>query len=567
MEQKRLFIALGVSFLIIFGWSRIFGPQPKPVPEKPAEKVSQTTAGKTQDQQTSVASAPGAPATSTVAASTPQKPAREARTITIDTPLFSMALSEKGAAVTSMVLKDFRESIETDSPNKQLISKEIKTGNVLTTLTGNTAVDLENAVFTLDSNANNLTVGSEPITVRFQYQANDALGVNKPLWIDKVYTFYPDTYLVDVKVSIINKSDTIFKGSLALGLVQTMDEDAGGIGFEGASGYINYALQQISNDDIQDLNPNSQDQNPLTGKVGWVAIEERYFMTSLIPKGDFNGRMALSRKEAITRNDVVKNIESLAPSEVTVVETQLFMGPKRLSTLKTYKNDLDKAIDYGWFDFLAKPCLWFMNFIYGYIPNYGIAIIILTIVTRAIFWPLAKKSYKSMGEMRKIQPLMQEIREKYKDDKQRMNQEMMTLYRTYKINPLGGCLPMLIQLPVFFALYKMLYSAIELRHAPFFGWINDLSAPDRLFHFGFDVPLMDAPDGIPVLTLIMGASMLLQQKMSPSPGDPAQAKMMMLMPIVFTFIFINFSSGLVLYWLVSNIFSIAQQYYTQKKTA
>jgi YidC/Oxa1 family membrane protein insertase len=228
---------------------------------------------------------------------------------------------------------------------------------------------------------------------------------------------------------------------------------------------------------------------------------------------------------------------------------------------------LDKAVNFGFFDFLAKPCLWFMNFIYGFIPNYGIAIIILTIVTRALFWPLAKKSYKSMGEMRKIQPLMQEIREKYKNDKARMNQEMMTLYRTYKINPLGGCLPMVIQLPVFFALYKMLYSAIELRHAPFFGWITDLSAPDRLFRFNFDIPLMDSPEGIPVLTLLMGASMLLQQKMTPTPGDPAQAKMMMLMPIIFTFIFINFSSGLVLYWFVSNLFSIAQQFYTQKQAS
>jgi YidC/Oxa1 family membrane protein insertase len=182
-----------------------------------------------------------------------------------------------------------------------------------------------------------------------------------------------------------------------------------------------------------------------------------------------------------------------------------------------------------------------------------------------MFWPLAQKSYKSMGEMRKLQPLMQEIREKYKGDKAKMNQEMMTLYRTYKINPMGGCLPMLIQLPVFFALYRMLYQAIELRHAPFFGWITDLSAPDRLFEFGFKIPFMEPPYGIPVLTIIMGASMILQQKMTPAPGDPTQAKMMMLMPVIFTFIFINFSSGLVLYWLVSNIFSIAQQYYTQKK--
>jgi YidC/Oxa1 family membrane protein insertase len=172
-----------------------------------------------------------------------------------------------------------------------------------------------------------------------------------------------------------------------------------------------------------------------------------------------------------------------------------------------------------------------------------------------------------MSEMKKIQPLMAQIREKYKDDKKKMNEETMALYKTYKVNPLGGCLPMVVQIPVFFALYRMLYEAIELRHAPFIGWITDLAAPDRLLHFSFTVPFMEPPYGIPVLTIIMGATMFIQQKMSPPMGDPMQAKMMMMMPVVFTFIFINFSSGLVLYWLINNIVSISQQYYIQKKYA
>jgi len=238
-----------------------------------------------------------------------------------------------------------------------------------------------------------------------------------------------------------------------------------------------------------------------------------------------------------------------------------------MQVLKDVDHDLSKAIHFGMFDIIAKPLLWFMNFIYSRIPNYGIAIIVLTILTKILLWPLGSKSYKSMSEMKRLQPLMAEIREKHKDDKKMMNQEIMSLYRTYKINPMGGCLPMILQIPVFFALYRMLYQAIELRHAPFFLWINDLSAPDRLFHFSFSIPFMQPPYGIPVLTVIMGATMLLQQKMSPPPGDPTQAKMMMLMPIVFTVIFINFSSGLVLYWLINNILSIAQQTYIQKKYA
>lgn len=170
-----------------------------------------------------------------------------------------------------------------------------------------------------------------------------------------------------------------------------------------------------------------------------------------------------------------------------------------------------------------------------------------------------------MNEMKKIQPLMMEIREKYKNDKQLMNKEMMTLYKTYKVNPASGCLPLLVQMPIFFALYRMLYQAIELRHAPFVGWITDLSGPDRLFQFNFSIPMMQPPTGIPVLTLVMGASFLLQQKMSPTTGDPMQAKIMLLMPIIMTLLFINFPAGLVLYMLVNNIISMGQQYYTQKK--
>lgn len=236
--------------------------------------------------------------------------------------------------------------------------------------------------------------------------------------------------------------------------------------------------------------------------------------------------------------------------------------------MKEIGYDLDKAINFGMFDFLAKPCLWIMNYIYDHIiSNYGIAIIVLTVFTKVLLWPLGNKSYKSMNEMKKIQPLVMEIREKYKGDKKKMNEATMALYKTYKVNPVGGCLPMVLQIPVFFALYRMLYEAIELRHAPFFGWINDLSAPDRLFDFGFSIPFMQPPYGIPVLTIIMGATMFLQQKISPAMGDPSQAKIMMLMPLVFTVIFINFSSGLVLYWLVNNVLSISQQYYTTTKAA
>jgi YidC/Oxa1 family membrane protein insertase len=289
---------------------------------------------------------------------------------------------------------------------------------------------------------------------------------------------------------------------------------------------------------------------------------------SLIPEQVEDASLRLFLKE----NNQIE-AQYLQPESLLEPGTQvkrryfLFFGPKSMQILGEVGHDLGKAVNFGMFDFIAKPCVWLMNKLYSMIPNYGVAIIILTVLIKILLWPLGSKSYKSMSEMKKLQPLMKEIRERYKNDKKKMNEETMSLYRTYKINPLGGCLPMVVQIPVFFALYRMLYEAIELRHAPFFLWIDDLSAPDRLFRFHFSIPFMEPPYGIPVLTIIMGATMLLQQKMSPPMGDPTQAKMMMLMPIVFTVVFINFSSGLVLYWLVNNVLSIAQQYYIQKKFA
>jgi YidC/Oxa1 family membrane protein insertase len=245
----------------------------------------------------------------------------------------------------------------------------------------------------------------------------------------------------------------------------------------------------------------------------------------------------------------------------------LYLGPQDLYILKALKGNLEKAINFGWFDIIAKPLLITLRFFNKHVSNYGVSIILLTILIKLLFWPLTHKSYQSMKEMRKLQPIMAKIREKYKGNKQEMNKQLMGLYKTYKINPMGGCLPMIIQIPVFFALFRVLPNSIELRHAPFILWIKDLSSPDRLFYFPFEIPFMAPPYGIPVLTLIMGASMFIQQKMTPVTGDPAQAKMMMLLPIVFTFMFINFPSGLVLYWLVNNVLSIAQQYKINRQSS
>jgi YidC/Oxa1 family membrane protein insertase len=242
----------------------------------------------------------------------------------------------------------------------------------------------------------------------------------------------------------------------------------------------------------------------------------------------------------------------------------VYLGPKGFDDLEHAGHDLVQAVDLGWFWFIAKPLLLMLRMIEAAVGNYGWAIILLTLAVRVMFYPVNKKQIEAMKGMQRIQPEVKKIQEKYKDDREKMNVEMMELYRRHKVNPLSGCLPMLVQLPVFIGLYNVLLQSIELRHAPFLGWMHDLSQPDRLGSLA--IPFVE-PAGIPVMTLLMGASMILQQKMTPSTADPAQQRAMLFMPVVFTVMFVNFPAGLVLYWLSNNILSIAQQWLSNRQQA
>jgi YidC/Oxa1 family membrane protein insertase len=299
----------------------------------------------------------------------------------------------------------------------------------------------------------------------------------------------------------------------------------------------------------------------MQGDLSWAAHVDSYFMCALIPgKGSVGSFTAVGEEKV--RTVLADGIIKLAPGETREFRYEGYLGPKKLAYLKETGYKLAKAINFGWFDILAKPMLYLLNFFHSIFGNYGIAIILLTCLIKGSFWPITQKGMKSMKNMQKLQPKVSKLKEKYKSDPAKMNQEMMALYKTYKVNPIGGCLPMLIQIPFFFALYRVLMAAIELRHAPFMLWINDLSAPDRLM-IGFDIPVLH---GIPVLTILMGASMYLQQKMTPTTADPTQAKVMQFLPIIFTAMFINFASGLVLYWFVNNLLSILQQQLINRQT-
>ncbi len=553
MEQFRLLLAIGLSFLVLFVWSMFF------VDRQPVTDQQETVTTKTRPEDEKVVGKTPAATSATIskedvdAINTAQIVEKQGREITVETPFYTVRISARGASFGSYILNNYRETVDKNSPHKQLIPPSFKEGVIRSSLLGNSLSGLNDAIFSISNEGDRLVVNNDKKDLFFTWVADDGT------LLTKTYTFDPESYLIGLTVEIKNASESVLKDQLVLSVRKPLEENKG-YGFVGPSALINDKLEQVKAKKIAD-------QDEYKGKIKWISVEDRYFLSSIIPDAEIDGRMKLDAVDGVVVNQLVNPMFELSPGEKQTFNFYVFMGPKSMDLLDSLGHDLGKALNFGFFNVIAKPCLWFMNKIHSVLPNYGIAIILLTLFTKIILWPLGNKSYKSMSEMKKLQPLMTEIREKHKGDKQKMNQELMALYKTYKVNPMGGCLPMVLQIPVFFALYRMLYQAIELRHAPFFLWINDLSAPDRLFDFGFSIPFMEPPYGIPVLTIIMGATMLLQQKMSPPPGDPTQAKMMMLMPVVFTFIFINFSSGLVLYWLINNVLSISQQYYVQKKTA
>ncbi len=548
MEQGRLFLAIILSLIVFIAWDYFFVKKP----DVNGKNQVQEQAQRLEQEQIDETDTAAHKVKASLSESRDFDKDEQIRTILVETPLLRITISERGAEVKGVVLKEYRVSANEDSEQLELISTENREGTVLVGFDGDRLNHIKDKKFSAQNEKEFISVIDKEKEVSFKYKNKDGVI------IEKRFSFHPDRYVIGYKIKIYNGSEQRLNEKMFLSLLKHSPEQKRMYGFEGPSAYVDNKLKQIKISKIE--------ENPLTqGDIKWVALQDRYFMSAFFPEDIIKTGMKLFKDEKeIIKITYIQPINDIRKGESKTFSYNLYFGPKSLEQLKKVGNELEEAVNFGMFDILAKPCLWIMNFFYGHIPNYGLSIILLTLFIKIVLWPLGTKSYKSMAEMKKVQPIMKEIREKHKDDKKKMNEEIMGLYKTYKINPLGGCLPMVVQIPVFFALYRMLYEAIELRHAPFFGWIKDLSAPDRLFDFGMSIPFMEPPIGIPVLTIIMGGTMFLQQKMSPPVGDPAQAKMMMMMPIVFTVIFVNFSSGLVLYWLINNIFSISQQYWTQK---
>jgi len=552
--EKRVIVAFVLSILVLLAWSFLFAPKPPKAPQKAPQK----------EEVAQVEKKEAHPETSKPPTAKPAPPPKEELEISpvmkeeevhIETPLYRAVISSAGPAIKSFKLKKYYKTLDPKSPLVELAHLG-KTGGDLLEIDFDHGSNPQtnNTFYQVDAEPITLIPGSAPQDLTFKAVRPDGVSVNQ------TFRFYPDKYQIDLLINLANQTEKPIDGNLRVQVENIPSENQSRYSFAGLALLLNGKLKQ--------LKPKSKEIKEgrnLSGRIGWLAHEDKYFMTAIIPdlypEGSFKGDFLPS---GLLRGTYSTPPISLRPQEQVSSQFTLYMGPRDLSILKQMGKKLDLAVNFGFFDIIARPMLSALRFFNKYVKNYGLSIIIITILIKILFWPLTHKSYKSMKEMQKLKPLMDKIKEKYKHDKQQMNKEVMALYRTYKVNPMGGCLPMVIQIPVFIALYNVFGKSIELRHAPFMLWINDLSAPDRLFNFPFHIPFMAPPYGIPVLTLLMGATMFITQKMTPTPGDPTQAKVMMFMPLFFTFLFVNFPSGLVLYWLVNNILQIGQQYRIKK---
>ncbi len=472
-----------------------------------------------------------------------------------------MKIIAQGARESSFELLKFKQGLEPDSPPMQMIRDPAYLPLDVELLT-HKDWDLYREPFSSDAPTElKVSPGEPPRSIPFRTE------IPGKVRLTKIFTVKPDSYAMDLEVQIQNLSAERLSDQMGLNFYFTpYSEPAHETGNPSR-------LTFSTNGSNHELQPKDFGKPETIPKApyDWVGYQNNYFIQAIIPLAQTGYEIIPSvvndetQHTQITRLVDLTEKFDLAPNQSWSFKLRLYNGPKEIAVLKQAGHDLSAAVDYGWFSFLAKPLLVVLRWFDSFTHNYGIAIILLTLIIEIVFWPLTQKSYTSMQKMKKIQPKIQQIREKYKDDREKLNQELMQVYKTYKVNPMGGCLPMALQIPVFFALYRMLNSSVELLHQPFVLWIRDLTVPDRLnVGFSINLPIIGHLDGLPVLTILMGVTMFVQQKMTPSSGDPRQEKIMLIMPIMFTFFFINFPAGLVLYWFVNNILSIAQQYWINR---
>ena len=565
-EQRNLVLAIALSVAIMLGFNHFY--------ESPKREQLQTAQGikapgEIMAAGSVVSSAVSTPTVSSAPVSLPSTPltreealAQGQNRISIKSSKLQGSFNLEGGRLDDISLLDYKETPEPGSPVVTILRPSQTQDSYYADfgwVSSSAEVALPTSQTKWASSSTQLTPTS-PVTLT--WDNGQGVVFERIISLDENYMFT----IVDRIHNKTAKSITLNAYS-QINRIDTPKTGGFMILHEGPVGVLKGKLQEFDYSKLQDKKIISEDS---TG--GWLGITDKYWLVALVPPSTEKIHTRFKHLVAQERN--VYQTELVYPSHVVEegktleVQQKLFVGAKKLELLDLYEKEFniknfDLALDFGWFYFLTKPLFYVMEYLNKILGNFGLAILVLTIFVKLLFFPLANKSYRSMSKMKKVQPKIEALKKRYENDKIRMNQELMGLYKKEKINPVSGCLPMLIQAPVFFCLYKVLFVSIEMRHAPFFGWIHDLSAPDptSIFNlFGllpFAVPAFLMIGAWP---LIMGATMIIQQRLNPQPADPIQAKMFMLMPIFFTFLLASFPAGLVIYWAWNNILSMIQQY-------
>ena len=567
-EQKNLYLAIGISIAIIIFFQILLPTQPiQPPTLEQNETLEPATSidGQTSQLVEEIKSRDDVINTT--------------KRVSFKNSSIQGSINLNGAIIDDLILSKYKTSLESNSDNIQLLLPD-GTSNPYYIETGwkelkGTNIDLPNLETEWESDSLNLTP-TNPVSLTWSNNQNVTFKINYSI---------DDEYMFSITQEIINNSNNsieVFPYRL-IKRINTPDTINFFILHEGLISLVNDELLEKNYDDIaEDCSSSLQTKKSFCdnkSQGGWLGFTDKYWMSALIPDSDqsinINYRHANNGRDSY-RAGYVGQIYNITPNNSLSYGGKLFVGAKKLNVLSAYDEKLSiprftDAIDWGWFSFLTKPVSYAINWFYSYAGNFGLAIIAFTILMRLILFPLAQASFKSMAKMKKLQPDMQRLKETYPNDRQKMQQELMALYKKEGANPVAGCLPILVQIPIFFSLYKVLFVTIEMYHAPFYGWIHDLSAPDPLglmTLFGiipWDVPPLLSIIDIGILPIFMGFTMWLQQKLNPAPADPTQAKIFALLPFVFTFVLAGFAAGLVLYWSVNNILSIAQQWFIQRR--
>ncbi|OOH89291.1 membrane protein insertase YidC [Pasteurellaceae bacterium 15-036681] len=527
MNSNRSLLIMGlflVSFLIFTQWKQDFDPEIQA--QKAAAQAQQQVA--TQSSDVPASSNPNSPISDQ---------ASKGKTITIESDVLRLTIDTLGGDVIDSDLLKHSAELHSDTPFGLL-----QEGNITYTaqsgLVGKNGIDTTagRAQYQVSADSFKLAEGQDELVVPFVFEKD---GVT----YTKTFTVKRGSYNIAVNYLINNQSAEAIEVQPYGQLKHTVIESSGNFamptytGGAYSSSEVNY--KKYGFDEMAKANLS------IDTKAGWAAVLQHYFVSAWIPNQDADNNIYTRTANGVATIGYRGPVTTVAPNSEATITSNLWTGPKDQKAMGEAANNFDLTVDYGWAWFIAKPLFWLLTNIQKIVINWGLAIICVTIVVKTILYPLTKAQYTSMAKMRMLQPRIQEMRERFGEDRQRMSQEMMKLYKEEKVNPMGGCLPILLQMPIFIALYWTFMEAVELRHAPFFAWIQDLSAQDPYY----------------ILPLLMGGSMFLMQKMSPTPvADPMQQKVMNFMPVMFTVFFLWFPSGLVLYWLTSNIITIVQQW-------